>query len=109
MYIERAERDREEEEERERDREKGSVCEQAGVPSDNYFGNCSERPEIMSGSWGLGGLYAKRHTHIHTPCAEKQQQALCGGHGVPEPALPCARWAGLLILVVRPSTLVLTN
>ena len=25
----------------------------------------------------------------------KQQQALCGVHGVPEPALLCACWAGL--------------
>ena len=103
IYRERGKRQRGGE--RERDGEKGSVCEQAWVPFDNYFGKCSERPKIMSRSWDLGGLYAERHTPPSPPCAEKQQQVLCGGHGVLEPTLPCAHWVGLLILVVRPSTL----
>lgn len=58
--------------------------------------------ERILGSWG--SLCRETHTPS-PPCAEKQQQALCGGHGVPEPALPYARWEGLLILVVRPSML----
>ena len=63
----------------------------------------------MRGSWGLGGLYAE--TPPPTLCRNSNKHCVVsmGSPNPPFSVLAGLDWTGLLILVIRPTTLVLTN
>ena len=65
----------------------------------------------MRGSWGLGGLYAETPPHTHTLCRNSNKHCVVsmGSPNLPFSVLAGLDWTGLLILLVRPTTLVLTN